>query len=141
MYFRVPSRTSWSTQRLSACAWTSPGRRNILSKYQRYLLQEKGINKFLPNLVPNLRSETNCIIDYCSLKLCLELGLRLTNVHGVLLFDQSPWLKNYISFNTCQCTAAENDSEKDFFKLMNNAVFGKSFICLFVLLYWFIHCR
>ena len=67
----------------------------------------------------------------------LQLRLCLTNVHGVLLFDQLPWLKNYINLNTHQHTAAKNDFEKDFFKLMNmnSVVFGKSFMCLFVLLY------
>ena len=72
----------------------------------------------------------------------MELGLRLTNVHRVLLFNQSPWLKNHINFNTRQCTPAKNDFEKDFFKLMNNAVFGKSFIVyLFFYIHSFIHCR
>ena len=71
-------------------------------------------------------------IHYRNLKLYLEFGLRLTNVHRVLSFDQLPWLKNYINFNTRQRTAAKSYFEKDFFKLMNNAVFGKAFICLFL---------
>ena len=107
---------------------------NILSDYQRHLLRDEGFIKTPPNLVPNLRNKTNYIIHYRNFKLHLELVLHLTNVYRVLLFDQLPWLKNYINFNTRQRTAAKNDFEKDFFKLMNNAVFGKSFICLFFLL-------
>ena len=93
------------------------------------------------NLVLNLHNKTNYIIHYCNLKLYLELRLCLTNVHCALSFDQLPWLKNYINLNNHQHATAKRDFEKDLLKLMNNAVFGKSFICLFVLLFWFIRCR
>ena len=57
---------------------------NINSNYLRHLLQDEGFSKPPPKLVPNLRSKTNYIIHYRNLKLYLELGLRLTNVHRVL---------------------------------------------------------
>ena len=75
---------------------------NILSDYQHHLFQDEGFSKPPLKLVSNLRSKTNYIIHYCILKLYLELGLHLTNVHRVFSFDQSPWLKNYINFNTLQ---------------------------------------
>ena len=110
---------------------------NIICYYQRHLLQNEGFMKPSPKLVPNLCNKTNYIIHYHNLKLYLELGLCLTNtnVHCVLLFNQSPCSKNYISVNICQHTAAKNDFEKDLFRLMNNVVFGKPFICLSVLIY------
>ena len=104
---------------------------NMLSDYSHELLQGKWFSKPPPKLVPNLRNKTNYIIHSCNLKLYLELGLCLTNVHSLLSFDQLPWLRNYI---TRQCTAAKNDFEKDIFKLKNKAVFGKLFVCLFVIL-------
>ena len=101
------------------------------------MLQDAGFSKPLAMLVSNLHQKTKYIIQYRNLKLHVELGLRLTNVHRVLSFDPLPWLKNYISFNTCQRAAAKNEFEKDFFKLMRNVAFDKYFLslCLFVLIY------
>ena len=56
----------------------------------------------------------------------LQDRLRLDRIHQAIEFDQSPWLKTYIDFNTQLRTAATDDFEKDFFKLMNNSVFGKT---------------
>ena len=77
-------------------------------------------------LVPNLRDKAHYIIHYRNLKQCLELGMELSAIHRVLAFTQSSWLAPYIRFNTEQRKKAANSFEKDFFKLMNNAVFGKT---------------
>ena len=77
-------------------------------------------------LVPNLKDKKNYVIHIQALNQALQHGLRLDRVHRVIEFDQSPWLKTYIDFNTQLRTAATNDFEKDFFKLMNNSVFGKT---------------
>ena len=73
-------------------------------------------------LVPNLRDKKNYVIHIQALNQVLQHGLRLDRIHRVIEFDQSPWLKTYIDFNTQLRTAATNDFEKDFFKLMNNSV-------------------
>ena len=77
-------------------------------------------------LVPILRDKKNYIIHNQALNQALQHGLRLDRIHREIEFDQSPWLKTYIDFNTELGTAATNDFEKDFFKLMNNSVFGKT---------------
>ena len=77
-------------------------------------------------LVPNLRDKKNYIIHIQALNQALQHGLRLDRIHRAIEFDQSPFLKTYIDFNTQLRTAATNDFEKDFFKLMNNLVFGKT---------------
>ena len=77
-------------------------------------------------LVPNLRDKKNYVIHIQALNQVLQHGLRLDGIHRAIEFDQLPWLKTYIDFNTQLRTAATNDFEKDFFKLMNNSVFGKT---------------
>ena len=53
--------------------------------------------------------------------------MTIKKIHRVFAFNQSPWLKPYIDFNTNKRKAATNDFEKDIFKLLSNSVFGKSF--------------
>ena len=77
-------------------------------------------------LVPNLRDKRNYVIHIQALNQVLQHGLRLDGIHRAIEFDQSPWLKTHIDFNTQLRMAATNDFEKDFFKLMNNSVFGKT---------------
>ena len=76
-------------------------------------------------LVPSLRDKKNIVIHIQALTQVLQHGLRLDRIHQAIEFNQSPWLKTYVDFNTQLRTAATNDFEKDFFKLMNNSVFGK----------------
>ena len=77
------------------------------------------------NLVPNLRDKKSYVIHIRALAQALKHGLILDRIHQVIKFDQSAWMKPYIDFSTQLRTKAKNDFEKDFFKLMNNSVFGK----------------
>ena len=77
-------------------------------------------------LIPTLYDKEKYVLHEDYLKLYLSLGLRLKRVHRVLQFHEKPWLKEYIDFNTEMRKNAKNSFEKDYFKLMNNSVFGKT---------------
>ena len=77
-------------------------------------------------LVCSTQNKENYVVHIRALKQALNHGLKLAKVHRIIQFDQEAWLKLYIDMNTDLRKHAENDFEKGFFKLMNNAVFGKT---------------
>ena len=89
-------------------------------------LPERMIINNTKKLVCNLNDKKNYIVHINVLKQALDHGLKLGKVHRVTEFEQEAWLKEYIDVNTELRKKATNDFEKDFFKLMNNAVFGKT---------------
>ena len=83
---------------------------------------DKGVKK----LIPNLRDKKNYVVHYKTLMLYLSLGMELKKIHRGIKFIEDDFLKPYIDKNTNLRTQAKNNFEKDFFKLMNNSVFGKT---------------
>ena len=77
-------------------------------------------------LIPNLRDKTKYVIHYKNLIQCLRAGMKLKKIHRGIKFVESEWMKSYIDKNTNLRAMAKNNFEKDFFKLMNNSVFGKT---------------
>ena len=77
-------------------------------------------------LVPNLKDKKGYVVHIKALDQALKHGLKLKKVHRVIEFQQSRWMKAYIMLNTRLRKEAKNEFEKDFFKLMNNSVFGKT---------------
>ena len=83
-------------------------------------------NVHATKLVPNLLNKRHYVVHYRLLKFYLQHGLHLVKVHRAIGFMQRPWLETYITLNQNLRAGAQNDFEKDFFKLMNNAVYGKT---------------
>ena len=77
-------------------------------------------------LIPNLRDKKNYVLHYKNLIQYLDMGLKVTRIHRGIKFVESEWMKPYIDMNTNLRANAKNNFEKDFFKLMNNSVFGKT---------------
>ena len=100
---------------------------DMLSDYCKNIADKYNISTGLVHkLIPTLNNKDKYVLQYKNLQLYLNLGLKLTKVYRVLEFNQSPWLKQYIDFNTEKRKDAKNAFEKDFFKLMNNSVYGKT---------------
>ena len=77
-------------------------------------------------LVCDLRNKKKYVVHIKSLKQALNHGLKLKGIHRIIEFNQKAWLKPYIDMNTELRKLAKDDFEKGLFKLMNNAVFGKT---------------
>ena len=88
----------------------------------KYDIKVGGIKK----LVSNVMSKKNYVVHYRNVQYYLSLGMILTKAHRILEFKQSPWMTPYINFNTHKWREATNISDKNLFKLLNNAVYGKT---------------
>ena len=98
----------------------------MLSPYCQEMKGSLGIiNGIVSKLVPTLQHKKQYILHYRNLQLYLQLGMKLRYIHRVISFHQAPWMNTYIEFNTEMRKNASTDFEKDLFKLLNNAVFGK----------------
>ena len=98
--------------------WLSP---NSSKNANEFDIKTGIINKLTPNVMP----KNNYIVHYRNLKYYLSKGLILKRVHRVLELKQSAWMKPYIDFNTQKRKEATNQADKNHFKLLNNAVYGK----------------
>ena len=80
----------------------------------------------MSKLVTTLDDKKEYVVHISALKQALDNGLIFKKVHKVLEFKQTAWMKPYIEKNTKLRNESKNEFDKDFFKLMNNSVYGKT---------------
>ena len=77
-------------------------------------------------LISSIEDKKKYVIHIRALKQALNRGLKLKKIHSIIQFKQKSWLKVYIDMNTELRKKAKNEFGKNFFKLMNNSVFGET---------------
>jgi hypothetical protein len=105
--------------------------KNMLCPYTMKLVNDLDGGRFsaTEKLVPHLGPRKDYVIHYQELQYYIELGMVVDEVSEILSFDQTNWLAPYIAFNTekrNEAKKAGNTFLSDFFKLMNNSVYGKT---------------
>ena len=96
------------------------------NKYNEYMKSIKPENYGKSKkLICDWTDKKKYLIHYRMLKFYVRHGMLVEKIHEIISFKQSKWLEKYISFNRQKRNKAKNDLKKDFFKLLNNAAFGK----------------
>lgn len=96
--------------------------KDMLGNWQQEEYKKSNIKK----LCCTFYDKIDYVVNYRYLKLVLSLGVKLLKVNKVLEYTQTDFLKKYIMMNTNLRKESKNEFEKDFYKLMNNSVFGKT---------------
>ena len=97
-----------------------------LKKYNEYMKSIKPENYTKSKkLICDWTDKKKYLIHYRMLKFYIRHGMIVEEIHEIISFKQRKWLEGYISFNTQKRNKSKNEFEKDFFKLLVNAAFGK----------------
>lgn len=102
--------------------------KEMLSSYQKSILDKLGVkyNNNTTKLLNTFSAKKNYVIHYLNLKFYLKQGLKIEKIHRIIKFKQSYWLRSYIMFNSNKRKKSNNSFDRDYFKLMNNAFFGRT---------------
>ena len=119
-----PAETKEKTKNFPFCPYQTKADPNLFSGYMNNVNQPN--YKPTPKLMCDVTNKSKYMTHYRMFKFYLNQGMKVTKIHTIYRFKQSAWLGKYIDHNTQKRTKAKTNFEKDLYKLMNNAFFGKT---------------
>ena len=119
-----PAEIKEKTENFPLCPYQTKADPECFSEYMNSVKQ----SNYNPTekLMCDLTNKYNYMMHYRMFKFYTNLGMKVTKIHMIYRFKQSLWLEQYINHNTQKRTKAKTNFEKDLYKLMNNAFFGKT---------------
>ena len=119
-----PAEIKEKTENYPLCPYQTKADPECFSEYMNSVKQPN--YKPTEKLMCDLTNKYNYMMHYRMFKFYTNLGMKVTKIHMIYRFKQSLWLEKYINHNTQKSTKAKTNFEKDLYKLMNNAFFGKT---------------
>ena len=122
--FEYPHNIRQKTKHFPFCPENKYISKNDFGPYMKSITPENYVSQ--KKLICDWTDKRNYLIHYRLLKFYFWHGMKIKQVHRVKSFKKSKWLEKYIDFNTLKRNQAVNDFEKDFYKLLKNAFYGKT---------------
>ena len=119
-----PAEIKKKTENFPLCSYKTKADPELFTTYMNSVKQP--IYKPTGKLMCDVTNKQKYIIHYRMFKFYIIMGMKGTKIHTIYRFKQSFWLEKYINHNTQKRTKAKTNFEKDLYKLMNNAFFGKT---------------
>ena len=119
-----PAEIKEKTENFPLCPYQTKADPECFSEYMNSVKQPN--YKPTEKLMCDLTNKDNYKMHYMMFKFYTNLGMKVTKIHMIYRFKQSLWLEKYLNHNTQKRTKAKTNFEKDLYKLMNNAFFGKT---------------
>ena len=119
-----PHNIRQKTKHFPFCPENKTVSKNDFGPYMKSIIPTNYVSH--KKLICDWTDKKNYLIHYRMLKFFVRHDMKVNKVHRVISFKQSKSLETYIDFNTQKRNQAINDFEKDFYKLLNLAFYGKT---------------
>ena len=119
-----PHNIRQKTKHFPFCPENKSISKDVFGPYMKPIMPKNYVRH--KKLICDWTDKKNYLIHYRMLKFYVRHGMKIKKVHSVISFKQSKWLEKNIDFNTQKRNHAVNDFEKGFYKLVNNAFYGKT---------------